>query len=478
MKKIFQRLTLLAAFCLPFFAVSFAAERPNIIFIFADDWGWEDLSCHNHAFVKTPNIDRLSKEGAEFMRFTVASPVCSPSRTSVMTGHFASRHLIDGHFAWVDSNEKRGMPDWLDVNAPSMPRLLQGAGYRTAHYGKWHLSNEMITDSPLPSEYGYDDYGAYNCAGEQMPYDKDVVRSIEFIEQSVAEQKPFFINLWLHEPHTPFHVLPKYRQMFPHLTDDCENIYAATLAYADERVGELLDYLDEQNLAENTLVIFSSDNGPARSRIKEEIPKIIYDPSTGLGFGNGASRGTTGGRKGYKGSLHEGGINVPFLVRWPAKIKAGTIDDQSFITAVDLLPTFCNLAGAKLPEGYVSDGLDYTDVLLGTPAPVRDKPIFSRYSAGAADSEHWASMIAVSAGYKYLANPKLKRVELYNLVDDPKEKTDLAADEPEIIEKIESEVDAWLESLPKEHPEGVFSSLRKDPEALEKTKEPYRRYRY
>ncbi|MEN8870221.1 MAG: sulfatase-like hydrolase/transferase [Akkermansiaceae bacterium] len=456
---------------------SAADPTPNIIFIFADDWGWEDLSCHNHPFVKTPNIDRLSKEGTEFTRFTVASPVCSPSRTAINTGQFSARQLIDGHFAWADSNKKRGMPDWLDTQAPSMPRILQTAGYRTAHYGKWHLSNEMIPDSPNPLAYGYDAYGAYNCSGEQMPYDKDVFHSINFIKKSVAEKRPFFINLWLHEPHTPFHVLPKYRQMFPHLTNDGENIYAATLAYADERVGELLNYLDDNNLTENTLVIFSSDNGPARSKKPVEVPTMMYDPSTGLGFGNGASKGTTGGRKGYKGSLHEGGINVPFLARWPGKIKAGAIDTQSFITAVDILPTFCSLAGAKLPEGYVPDGLDYTDVLLGTPAPEREKTIFSRYSAGSPKSEHWASHTVISKGYKFLTNPKTKRTELYHLVSDPLEKKDLAAEKAELVTELKAELDTWLTSLPTEHPAGVFSSLRNDPKALQKSKEPYRRYR-
>ena len=124
-----------------------SAERPNIIFIFADDWGWGDLSCHGHPYVKTPHIDRLAKEGTDFYRFTVASGVCSPSRTAVMTGHFPARYNIDGHFAWVPSNAKRGMPDWLDPDAPLLPRMLQKAGYRTAHFGKWHLANNMIPDS-------------------------------------------------------------------------------------------------------------------------------------------------------------------------------------------------------------------------------------------------------------------------------------------------------------------------------------------
>ena len=238
-------------------------SKTNIVFIFADDWGWGDLGCHGHPYVKTPNIDRLAEEGTDFHRFTVASGVCSPSRTSVMTGHFPARYNIDGHFAWVPSNEKRNMPDWLDPQAPLLPRFLKESGYATAHFGKWHLSNNMIPDSPLPSEYGYDAYGAFNCAGEQMPVHEDARKAIAFIEKSHREAKPFFINLWVHEPHTPFHTLPKYRWRFPNL-EEADNIYASVLSHADDRIGQVLDSLDRLGLAENTLVIFSSDNGPAR----------------------------------------------------------------------------------------------------------------------------------------------------------------------------------------------------------------------
>ena len=133
-------------------------DKPNIVFIFADDWGWGDLSCHGHPYVKTPNIDRLAKEGTDFHRFTVASGVCSPSRAAVMTGHFPARYNIDGHFAWVPSNSRRNMPDWLDTNAPTVQGFLKAAGYNTAHFGKWHLSNNMISDSPTPAQYGYDQY--------------------------------------------------------------------------------------------------------------------------------------------------------------------------------------------------------------------------------------------------------------------------------------------------------------------------------
>ena len=121
-----------------------AFDRPNIVFVFADDWGWGDLGCHGHPYLKTPNIDRLAREGTDFHRFTVASGVCSPSRTAVMTGHFPARYNINGHFAWVPQNEKRRMPDWLDPAAPLLPRFLKSAGYATAHFGKWHLLPRTI----------------------------------------------------------------------------------------------------------------------------------------------------------------------------------------------------------------------------------------------------------------------------------------------------------------------------------------------
>ena len=362
-------LTLLILLCSAL--ITLAEDRPNILFIFADDWGWGDLSCHGHPYIKTPNIDRLAKEGIDYHRFTVASGVCSPSRTAVMTGHFPARYNIDGHFAWVPSNARRNMPDWLSPNAPLLPRMLQRSGYATAHFGKWHLANDMIPDSPLPIEYGYDAYGAFNCAGEQMPVHDDAANAIKFIENASSNDKPFFINLWLHEPHTPFHVVPKYRWRFREL-DELDNIYASVLSHADDRVGEVLDTLDRLKLTESTLVIFSSDNGPARSSGKSELD-LMYDTATGAGFNIAASRGVTGGRKGYKAALFEGGIGVPFIARWPGKIPAGKVDRSSLLSAVDLLPTFCELAGATLPESYRPDGVSQVKTLLGEPTTVRDK---------------------------------------------------------------------------------------------------------
>ena len=445
-----------------------AAERPNIVFIFADDWGWGDLSCHGHPYVRTPNIDRLAKEGTDFHRFTVASGVCSPSRTAVITGHFPARYNIDAHFAWVPQNQKRNMPDWLSPKAPLLPRLLQQAGYRTAHFGKWHLANDMIPDSPLPSEYGYDEYSAFNCAGEQMPVHEDADNAVAFIEKSYSEKKPFFINLWMHEPHTPFHTVPKYEWRFREMESRENQIYASVLSHADDRIGQVLDTLDRLKLTDNTLVIFSSDNGPARAAGPAELT-LNYDTATGAGWGIAASKGITGGRKGYKSALFEGGIGVPFIARWPKKIAAGRIDRTSMISAVDLLPTFSELAGAKLPDNYRPDGVSQVATLLGDRTSTRSQPLFwkmhSPWPIQKARPYHWVSYAIVHGNWKLLTNRDSTYSELYDINADPYEKADVSKEKPEVVKQLIQQVDDWKSTLPQSPSGDVFSRERSQPAA-------------
>jgi arylsulfatase A-like enzyme len=448
-----------------FASLSHAKAKPNILFIFADDWGWGDLSCHDHPYIKTPNIDRIAKEGTEFYRFTVASGVCSPSRTAVMTGHFPARYNIDGHFAWVPSNAKRGMPDWLSTKAPLMQRFLQKAGYRTAHFGKWHLANDMIPDSPVPGKYAYDTYGAFNCAGQQMPYHEDSMHAIKFIEKCQQEKKPFFINLWIHEPHTPFHTQPKYMWKFKHL-EKKDNIYASVLSHADDRIGQVLDALDRLKIADNTLVVFSSDNGPARASKPGEL-KLSYDTATGAGWSINGSRGVTGGRKGYKGALMEGGICVPFIVRWPGKIAKGKINKVSPISAVDLLPTFCEIAGVKLPDDYKPDGYSQVAALQGKDTnTLRTKPLFWKigapWPARKEKPDHWVSYAVVYKNWKLCSNKDVSYQELYDIVKDPMEKNDLKKQNPEAVKELNKLLTDWQASLPDKPTGNVFSSLRKE----------------
>jgi len=440
-----------------------AKDAPtNIVFIFADDWGWGDLSCHGHPYVKTPNIDRLAKEGTDFHRFTTASGVCSPSRTAIMTGHFPARYNIDGHFAWVPSNARRNMPDWLDPRAPLLSRFLKSAGYATAHYGKWHLANDMIPDSPSPSRYSFDEYGAFNCSGPQMYVHDDVKSALPFIEKSHKEDKPFFINLWIHEPHTPFHVDPKLQKRFAMLGEK-DAIYAATLFHADLRIGQLLDAMDRLKITDNTLVVFSSDNGPARGA--PDAPLTLgYDSATGLGYGIAAAKGITGGRKGYKAALFEGGVGVPFIARWPGKIAAGKVDKTSIFSAVDLLPTFCEIAGVKLPASYVPDGVSQVATLKGKGKELREKPLFWKtvapWPARKTKPDHWVSYAVVSKNWKLVANRDSKYVELYNLVADPLEKKDLKEKHPAKVSELKKMLTQWQETLPAKPTGDVFSNLR------------------
>lgn len=440
--------------------------RPNIVFLFADDWGWGDLGCHGHPYVKTPNIDRLAAEGTDFHRFTVASGVCSPSRTAVMTGHFPARYNIDGHVAWVPSNAKRNMPDWLDPDVPTLPRMLRQAGYATAHFGKWHLSNDMIPDSPLPSRYGYDEYGAFNCAGEQMPVHEDADRAVAFIEKSHAQGKPFFVNVWLHEPHTPFHTVPKYEWRFRDLQRP-DQIYASVLSHADDRIGELLDALDRLGIGEETLVIFSSDNGPARAAGPTPL-ELQYDTATGAGWGLAASKGTTGGRKGYKAALFEGGVGVPFIARWPGRIAAGKTDSVSLISAVDLLPTFCELAGAQFPNGYVPDGVSMVETLKGRSKPRRDQPLFwkmdARWPAPKSKPDHWVAWAVVYDHWKLVGNSDLTHLELYDIANDFEESRDVSDDHPETVKDLLRRLQRWKETLPAKPSGDVFSKLRAENE--------------
>jgi N-acetylgalactosamine-6-sulfatase len=296
-----------------------------------------------------------------------------------------------------------------------------------------------------------------------MPWHEDAPRAAVFIEDSVKEGKPFFINVWLHEPHTPFHTLPKYEWRFRHLENREDQIYASVLSHADDRIGQLLDTLDRLGIADNTLVIFSSDNGPARSSENVELD-LYYDTATGAGWNIAAAKGITGGRRGYKGALFEGGVGVPFIARWPNKIASGKIDDVSLISAVDLLPTFCELAGAQLPPDYEPDGISIVEVLKGQTRPSREKPLFWKIDAPwpkpVAKPDHWVAWAVVHDRWKLVANRDLTHTELYAIDTDVSESSDVKAANTDVAANLLARLKAWQSTLP-ENPIGeVFSKLR------------------
>jgi len=429
-------------------------KRPNIIFILADDWGYGDLGIHGSTFVKTPNLDKMASEGIDFQNFSVLNPVCSPSRTSVMTGQFPARHSVHGHFASVKSHIKKNMPDWLDPKAPMLPRMLKEAGYSTAHFGKWHLTNTHVKDAPSPLEYGYDEYDCFNLSSQfkQMHADSTMYRTMDFITRK--KEQPFFINVWIHATHTPHYPKVDYMKQYQHLNDQ-QQVYAAIVTEADYRIGLLFKKLKDLGIDDNTLVVFSSDNGPERTGNKKEIP----DASTGKGLGTYYSVGETGGLKGRKRSLFAGGVRLPFLVRWPGIVPAGKVDKTTALAAVDLLPTFAELAGVKLPEGYQSDGESIVEAIKGQ-SFIRIKTIYWQWKSASSSNNFWPSTAIQEKNWKLLYNQKLARQELYYVKSDWSEQKNVAEQYPDIVSKLTEKIVLWEEQLPKNAPNECFSKFR------------------
>ena len=416
-------------------------RKPNIIFIFADDWGYGDLSLHGSDFVETPNLDAMAKEGIDFAHFTVNSPVCSPSRTAVMTGQFPARHRIHQHFASPKANKARGMPDWLDTNIPLLPKLLKNAGYKTGHFGKWHLG--ASNDAPLETEYGYDEYATFSGSNTH-PVEIASLSSVYRVEDFIQRHKdqPFFINMWLHETHLPHLPLNEYMEKFDHL-DEQKQVYAAVVADGDAAVGRVLSLLKKLNIDDNTLVVFSSDNGPEFAR--DESAKEHHGKKKGLG--GYYSVGETGGLKGEKRSLYAGGIRVPFIVRWPGKVPAGRIDRTSVLTAVDLLPTFLEVAGVPLPENFSPDGETILPAFLGQPFE-RSKPIYWEWLGPKERASTWPRLGIRDGRWKLILNHNRQRLELYDLNADWAESQDVSAEYPDVVQHLSEKLASWKASLP------------------------------
>lgn len=428
--------------------------RPNIVFIYADDLGFGDLAGHGHPHIKTPHLDRLAREGTDFWSFTVVNPVCSPSRTGIVTGQFPSRWGVHQHFASHDQNVARNMPDWLDPKAPLLPRVLKEASYRTAHYGKWHLSGGAIAGAPLPAAYGYDDAAVWTgpgrhvfdgtdlkfAGGEASAHDQHAAswisvaatdHALRFIRES--EGKPFYINLWLHETHHLVSATDADKEPYPDVAEPHRTYYAA-VTRADRQVGRILDVLDELGLARNTIVIFSSDNGPENSHAK---------PGQKFYF----SQGSTGGLRGRKRSLLMGGVNVPFLVRWPGVVPAGRVDKETALAAVDVFPTLLAATGIAPPRGYVSDGQNMLAAWKGEPQP-RTKPIFWWWQ-GKHTGDDWPAFAMREGEWMLLLDETGERAELYNVVADREQSNNLAAENPDRVKRMHSAIEAWFATLPK-----------------------------
>jgi N-acetylgalactosamine-6-sulfatase len=410
--------------------------EPNIIIIYADDWGWGDLGVHKSKFLKTPNLDKLAKEGTDFQCFHVNSPVCSPSRTALISGQYPVRNGIYRHFGPLKAIKKRNMPPFLNPKIVTLPRMLQKGGYKTGHFGKWHLCADDLKNGPTPVDYGYDEYACYSdpFADIKEMGNESVEKAVEFIEK--YKDKKFFINLWIHQPHVPHYPQKKWLEKFSDL-DEQHKVYAAVLAEADYNIGKIMKTIKNAGLDDKTLIIFSSDNGPERTILKSRKKRA--------GLGLYYSVGETGGLRGRKRSLFEGGVGVPFICRWPGKVPAGRINKTTIIAAVDMLPTLCDIAGVKLPETFKPDGEDMADVLKGADRQ-RTRPLFWEWT-GSAAGDGWPRYSIIDQNWKLVMISPTKRVELYDLAADRQEIKNIASEHPEKCQELLRKLNGWIKEI-------------------------------
>ena len=407
--------------------LSTAAEKPNLVVLLCDDLGYGDLECYGHPRIKTPHLNELAKQGLRFTNCYAAAPVCSPSRAGLLTGRHPYRQGIRD---WIPENS--GI--YLAASEPTIPKLLKSAGYATAHVGKWHLNGTLNGSEPTPREHGFDHwFSTQNNAAPSHHNPKNFVRngqpvgalsgySSEIIIsealtwlKAVPTEQPFCLFVWFHAPHEPVATPSEFVKPYG-AVEDTKAIYEGSVAQVDHEVGRFLKALDERGASQNTLVFFTSDNGPeTHNRYR----------------GAQHSHGTPGPLRGMKLHLYEGGCRVPGILRWPARLKAGQVSDEP-IGSVDLLPTICELAGVTRPENVEFDGASLVPVLDGQPM-ARMVPLYWQYDRAIGGPNRYSLR---DGAWKILSNAKRDRFELYDLAQDPSEKVDLANREPERLAEL------------------------------------------
>lgn len=430
-----------------FLASSSFAEAPNILFIYADDLGFGDLGHYGHPVIATPNIDTLAKEGITLTNYYAPSALCSPSRAGVMTGRAPYRTGIK---SWIP--EDSGI--FLRDEEITLAELLKAEGYATALIGKWHLNSDLGSDDePQPTDQGFDYFYGHNAyqtptnknpdnlyrAREPLPPQQGytaqlyVDEAIEWLERRDAEY-PFYLFLGMAEPHTPIENPDEYNARYSQYTrGEIEPIpsglpeipvdklvargpgeYYANITYMDAQLGRLLDWIDKEELTDNTLVVFTSDNGPVTSDWLAWYETNAY--------------GSTGGYRGRKHYLFEGGIKVPAVIRYPALIEPASTSDE-LIIGIDFFTTLAGLGGASIPVDRPIDGIDVSDALSG--GELARRTVF-----WALDSVSDREFVVRRGDWKlFLDRDGLPR-ELYDLATDPLEFFDKSGDEPEIVAEL------------------------------------------
>ena len=405
-----------------------AADVANIVLLVSDDQGYADISCYPHpAEVSTPNLDRLAAEGARMTNGYASCPVCAPTRAGLLTGRYQQRF---GFYTAADS--RAGLPR----SETTLPELLREAGYATGVFGKWHLG---FRPGYRPLERGFDTFYGFLGHGGHDYFDlsiTDEIRSIyrdrkpiedsgyltrnitrEAIEFITANrERPFFAYVPYNAVHNPIQAPEEYIRRFSG-PDPKRNTYLAMLAIMDEGVGEILDTLDSLGLSQDTLVIFFSDNGGARG-----------------------TRASNGALRGFKHSVYEGGIRVPFLLRWPARIPAGTVSDDPVIS-VDAFATSLAAAGIALPADRVIDSRDILPSVAGS----LERPLHEALFWNWIDKDSARGWAVRKGRWKLLADKG--GLELYDLEADSSETRNLASEEPAVVRGILEAYESWEEGI-------------------------------
>lgn len=416
-----------------------AERRPNFIFILVDDLGWTDLGVQGSKFYETPNLDRLASQGMRFTQAYSACTVCSPTRAALMTGKYPARlHITDWIKGHVRPFAKLKVPDWtmhLPLEETTIAEVLQRAGYATASIGKWHLGGPEF----FPEQHGFDENIGGCDKGSPPSYfspykiptlkdgppgeflsDRLTDEAVKFIERYKA--RPFFVYLPHYAVHTPLMgksiVVVKYERKASAANPQHHATYAALVESVDESVGRLMARLDELGLTENTVIVFTSDNGGL----------VLREITSNLPLRAG------------KGSAYEGGVRVPFIVKWPGVATPGSVCDTPVITP-DFFPTMLDIAGLPAPAPGTVDGKSLVPLLKQTGGLNRDTIYwhYPHYHPGGA-----TPYSAIRQGdFKLIEFFEDNHVELYNLLKDVGETTDLAVELPERTKALREKLHAW-----------------------------------
>ncbi|MFD2256641.1 arylsulfatase [Luteolibacter algae] len=436
--------------------------KPNVIYILADDLGIGDLGCYGQEKLKTPNIDRIAAQGMRFTDHYSGNTVCSPSRAVLMTGQHPGHVHCRGN--GVENNFA------LDQTMTTLPRLFKNAGYNTGAFGKWGLGQTDMEGAPNPLSHGFDHFSGWKTQsiahtyyptsiirdGEEIPlepgtYIHDLLMNdaTDFIKSSVASGEPFFCYIPTAIPHAAMHapkeLHEKWRKIYPEFdktigtygagkgetTPDVQNPiagFAAMIEHLDNQIGGILDMLDEIGIAGNTIVMFSSDNGAHHE-----------------GGHNPEFWNSNGDFRGIKRDLYEGGIRTPFLITWPARIPAGSLSDH-LSAFQDVLPTMAEITGEPTPDQ--TDGISFLPTLTGRPhAQKKHEALYFEFIHG--NASPYSSRALRMGDWKVVERSKGRKeprqilpIELYNLKEDIGETDDIAAKNPELVERMRKLMDA------------------------------------